>query len=485
LKHFFKLVVLCSFIFGIFFNPLTTNAHNGARDELGGHFRTSDCVYMLHEPTALAKTANTMDELKALITTYNSNATCVEQLNGSTDFEVDLEGYELPSEKMPFTDIKGHWAQNEILFLYELGLVSGYQDGTYGVNNKISRAEVAAIIARDLNLPNSSPSFTDVKQSYWAYNQIGAIEKAKVMSGYVDNTFKPSNSITRAELASLLERAYDLEGTTSIHFEDVPTTHWAHKPISVLVYHDLVSGFGDDTFRPNNELTRAEFAAFLSRVIKSLEEEPEPGLSSIEGQIVHEDGTPVPDAEVTLSSELADVFLTETTDSQGRFFFDVEANQYTLTAVKDGYEGFVDDEFIVENDSIIELTITMLMSEPGSEYEFLELNQPYDTSDNGMTVQMNSMSVIDKQDFVEYHINYTETNNTNREIDQGTFKIYYTDGTSEPQYGFFDKLFPGETATRSYIFKATPDKTTLALEYGADVFFNQEPASNTLKWIYN
>lgn len=69
--------------------PFQALAHNGSRDELGGHFRRADCVYLLHEPTELAKSATNMSELITLIKKHNSNS-CA---SGLTESKVDLEGY--------------------------------------------------------------------------------------------------------------------------------------------------------------------------------------------------------------------------------------------------------------------------------------------------------------------------------------------------------------------------------------------------------
>jgi micrococcal nuclease len=74
--------------------PSFSSAHNGARDELGGHFRNSDCMYLLHSPTALAKKAKTKAELVELIKRNNSNKKCLATL---TVDKVDLEGYKLPT----------------------------------------------------------------------------------------------------------------------------------------------------------------------------------------------------------------------------------------------------------------------------------------------------------------------------------------------------------------------------------------------------
>jgi endonuclease YncB( thermonuclease family) len=75
--------------------PTISSAHNGARDELGGHFRRADCVYLLHDPTPLAQSAKNIDELIVLIKQNNSNSQCVSNLSPST---IDLEGYSFPSE---------------------------------------------------------------------------------------------------------------------------------------------------------------------------------------------------------------------------------------------------------------------------------------------------------------------------------------------------------------------------------------------------
>ncbi|MFE4524754.1 hypothetical protein ACFRCQ_22050 [Cytobacillus firmus] len=116
-------------------------------------------------------------------------------------------------------------------------------------------------------------------------------------------------------------------------------------------------------------------------------------------------------------------------------------------------------------------------------YTLLEINKPYVSIDNGMTVTIENITSVDKGGFVEYTITYHEENKTSdKVIVQGSFKIYYKDGKSEPQSGFFNKLYPGEKTTRSYTFKALKSQELLLVEYGADIFFNQKPSQQTLKW---
>ncbi|MFC7786769.1 cell wall-binding repeat-containing protein [Rossellomorea sp. GCM10028870] len=120
--------------------------------------------------------------------------------------------------------------------------------------------------------------------------------------------------------------------------------------------------------------------------------------------------------------------------------------------------------------------------EPGAPFTFLELGVPYVSPDNQLTITMNSIDILEYEGYNEYTINYTEKNNTSdKKIDQGSFKIYYQD-SSEPQYGFFGSLYPGQSETRAYTFTALKTQEPLLVEYGKDLFFNQEPSEDTLKW---
>jgi hypothetical protein len=107
--------------------------------------------------------------------------------------------------------------------------------------------------------------------------------------------------------------------------------------------------------------------------------------------------------------------------------YTVEADRYTLTAAKEGYETFEDNDLILEEGTVVELEI-MLAPSDGVGYDFLEINKPYVSSDNGLTVEVTSLAKVNKTEHMEYHLNYTETNNTKETIDQGAFKLFFTDG---------------------------------------------------------
>ncbi|MBT2679476.1 thermonuclease family protein [Bacillus sp. ISL-35] len=87
--------MLLAILMAYFILPNLVSAHNGSRDELGGHFRNADCTYFLHEPTSLAKSAANIDELIRLIQVYSSNSDCAD---GLSEGKIELEGYTFQGE---------------------------------------------------------------------------------------------------------------------------------------------------------------------------------------------------------------------------------------------------------------------------------------------------------------------------------------------------------------------------------------------------
>ncbi len=168
-----------------------------------------------------------------------------------------------------FPDVNGHWAEGEVEHLEDLGLISGLPGGTFGVGNPITRAQVAQLIANEQNLASSPPSYPDVPSEHWARHAIGAVEAAGLMSGFPDGTFHPDEYVTRAQAATVLANAYGISANPSAaSFSDVTSGHWAYAAVEGLVDQFLAAGYPDGTFRPDEDVTRAEFSAFLARVLQ-------------------------------------------------------------------------------------------------------------------------------------------------------------------------------------------------------------------------
>lgn len=104
------------------------------------------------------------------------------------------------------------------------------------------------------------------------------------------------------------------------------------------------------------------------------------------------------------------------------------------------------------------------------------------TAPDGLTVTVNGINKEEKSGSIRLTITYRLTNNTaGQKIDEGQFKLFFADGTSEPQYGFFGSLFPTDTLTRSYTWEYLKTKQPKVIEYGA-AFFSNKPASANPQW---
>ena len=120
--------------------------------------------------------------------------------------------------------------------------------------------------------------------------------------------------------------------------------------------------------------------------------------------------------------------------------------------------------------------------EVGTEYQ----------EDNGLFVTLNSFSITEQEGYNIVRISYTVRNNTpDTKVMPGSFKLFFTDGTGEPQYGGFDYLFYGESDEREYEWKVLKTQEILALEYNANdddagldgAFFRDQPIDGALHWI--
>lgn len=168
-----------------------------------------------------------------------------------------------------FTDVgDNHWAAEGIRFLSDRGVISGYSDGRFGVNDRISRAEAAAMIIRSLGWGSSGwedPGYPDVSPNHWAYNEIAAMKANGFFAPA--GRFEPRKPVTRAEMADMIVKTFDLASTSGYRFTDVNRDHPNYDAIVILAANAITVGYDDGSFRPDGEVTRAEFAVFLSRAL--------------------------------------------------------------------------------------------------------------------------------------------------------------------------------------------------------------------------
>lgn len=154
--------------------------------------------------------------------------------------------------------------------------VIGYPDGTVHPNGQITRAEVATIFFRLLRDEvrdgafTTSNTYSDVACGKWYNNPISTMSALGIITGYPDGTFKP---ITRAEFAAIAARFDETQSGKSANFSDV-IGHWAAKEIGIAYYNDWIKGYPDGTFKPDQNITRAEAMTLINRVLERKPESP-------------------------------------------------------------------------------------------------------------------------------------------------------------------------------------------------------------------
>ena len=155
--------------------------------------------------------------------------------------------------------------------------IIGYGNNDVRPQNNITRAEVATIFFRLLtdetrtaNMTKSN-GYNDVKDGDWFCCAVSTLSKMGIIKGYEDGSFKPNDPISRAEFAAIAAR-FDPDGDkTPASFFDV-TSHWAKDEISIAANHGWIKGYEDGSFKPDQKITRAETMTLVNRVLNRLPE---------------------------------------------------------------------------------------------------------------------------------------------------------------------------------------------------------------------
>ncbi|MFD1358999.1 S8 family serine peptidase [Fictibacillus halophilus] len=175
--------------------------------------------------------------------------------------------------KVLFSDVPtSKWYSEYVYDLNARNIVGGYPDGRFYPEKQILRGEAITMIGRALKLDGSlkATDFPDVTETYFASGYIAEMARNKQVTGYPDGSFKPNHTITRAEVVTLLNRAFALktQDTSTKIFSDVTTNLYAYEAIQKFATASIANGYEDGTFHPNKPVTRAEMTVFLSKTIK-------------------------------------------------------------------------------------------------------------------------------------------------------------------------------------------------------------------------
>ena len=187
----------------------------------------------------------------------------------SDSADIDLQSDDDVAQ--PFKDIKFHWAEDYIDDLRLQGVVQGKMEGIFSPDSALTRAELVKIVLElfDISVPSSvsTEPFSDVSTSQWYAVYISAAKDAGIVDGYGNGTFRPNQNINRAEALKILLEAANValvEGDVS--FTDVPKTGWFYRYVVFAVKNGVANGYGNGMFGPGNFITRAEFAKMASLV---------------------------------------------------------------------------------------------------------------------------------------------------------------------------------------------------------------------------
>ena len=170
------------------------------------------------------------------------------------------------------SDINGHWAQATIEAWQNEGRIGGYEDGTFRPDQSITRAEFVRLLNSAVSTQGSAAiSFSDVSPSDWYYNDVAKAVGNNIASGFEDGTFKPNETVTRMQAAVFISNALMLtsnEAGANGFTDAAQLPAWAKGAVGAVVAGGYMSGYPDGSFGGSRGMTRAEAVSTLDRVLK-------------------------------------------------------------------------------------------------------------------------------------------------------------------------------------------------------------------------
>ncbi|MGO4496303.1 DUF4838 domain-containing protein [Paenibacillus sp. 2RAB27] len=177
------------------------------------------------------------------------------------------------SDSGNLTDIKGHWAEKQLLDWSARGYIQGYADGAFQPDNIVTRLEFMAFVNRSFGFTEKVPiHFRDLAASNWAYDEVAKAVAAGYIEGYEDGTIGADRPISRQETAIMIARLIRLDGTVyraaTGRFSDTSAiAEWSREAVGAAANAGLLEGYEDGKFKPEAPITRAEAVVILDRTV--------------------------------------------------------------------------------------------------------------------------------------------------------------------------------------------------------------------------
>ncbi|MGL5755742.1 MAG: S-layer homology domain-containing protein [Paraclostridium sp.] len=176
----------------------------------------------------------------------------------------------ITDDKADFIDINNHWAQDTIEMFSKNGNINGYSDKTFRPDNSITRAEFVKILNGYFGLTKGSGKIFNDTTNHWAKNQIDIAVTNGVANGISDTLFGPDEPITREQAAKMISNYKKLDDNNydklNKYADRNKVSLWAESSVEGVLEAGYMQGYEDNTFRPQNNITRAEAVVTLSRV---------------------------------------------------------------------------------------------------------------------------------------------------------------------------------------------------------------------------
>ncbi|MEW4284868.1 S-layer homology domain-containing protein [Priestia koreensis] len=173
-----------------------------------------------------------------------------------------------------FKDVpRSHWAYDSVQYLVNKGIISGYTKDIFKPNEKVTHAQVAIMMTRALKLDIYSGQdlyIKDVPKTHPSYRQINAVIK-QFPALLINGKFNPNAAMKRDEMAYVIAQGFNLQAKSNVYFRDVSTGSWSYSFISAVVTNNISSGYNDNTFKPFESVTRAQFSVFTAKALRLAE----------------------------------------------------------------------------------------------------------------------------------------------------------------------------------------------------------------------
>ena len=168
-----------------------------------------------------------------------------------------------------FSDVPTkHGFYADIMYLLENNVIDSQPK--YGVDEYVTRAEVATMVSKALKLDGKPTAtvFKDVPASHAASGYIQSAYQNGIIKGVSKDSFNPSGFVTRGDMAIFLARAFQLSTESQLVFKDMSPSMASYSSVKKIVQAKITTGYSDQTFKPNDLLTRGQISAFLARAMK-------------------------------------------------------------------------------------------------------------------------------------------------------------------------------------------------------------------------